>query len=532
VATATREAPPKLAKFKARRRGILIGFALTAGGLASVAQGTDANWDLRNYHLFGAFAFLHGLTFHHLAAAQMQSFFNPLPQLPAYALLASLNGFPRLFAFLMGLPAGLCGLLLFRIAALHAVQAGLAGASARAAAGLAVLIGVTGAAFVPAIGTSSGDVLVAAPLLLAYLQVLRATIARDEGRETAAATLALAGFLAGLAAGAKLTMAIYAAPLGIMIALALGARAAVAAALGMGVGFALAWGPFAFVLWRETGNPFFPMFNDAFRSHDFLPLRLADERFLPRSTLQAWTYPFWWVTRNSGLVSELRMRDPRIALGYLAGLVLLLAGLRGLRSGAQRIGRSEWLLLGVAASSLALWCRLFGVYRYLVVLEMLAPLLPLVALARLRPAWVLPGLGLLAVLCLATTVRPDWGHRRIGAELLWIDPMPVGPGDLVLLAGGAPQAYLVPFMPRSARAVGIGNNLIRPEQEHGLQRRIRAAIAAHRGTAWVVTEAGTFDAERDAALRPYGLVATDECGTVRTSFLLSGHRFCTVRALD
>lgn len=515
-----------------RRRLLLPCLALLIGGLASVGMGTDANWDLRNYHLFGAYAFLHGLTFHHLAPAQMQSFFNPLPQLPAYGLLIALNGFPRLYAFLMGLPAGVCGLLLLRIARLHAAQAGLAGATAWAAAGLATLIGVTGAAFVPAIGTSSGDVLVAVPVLLAYLLVLEAAIARDEGRGAPSLRVAVAGLLAGLAAGAKLTMGIYAAPIGIMILLLLGFRAAVLAALGMGVGFALGWAPFASVLWHEAGNPFFPMFNDIFRSPDFLTVRLADERFLPRSMFQALTYPFWWVTRTSGLVTELVMRDPRIALGYMAWLLLAVVAILGVRRREWRLGRSAWLLMGVTALSLALWCKLFGIYRYLVVLEMLSPLLMVLALARLRRAVLIPGMAVLAILCLATTVRPDWGHVRIGPTLLDIDPMPVAPGDLVIFAGDSPQAYLVPFMPASVRALGVGNNLLRVDQEHGLQRRIRLAIAEHRGAMWVVTEAGHSAGERDAVLRFYGLAATADCRLVATSYARAGHLFCPLRRVE
>ena len=499
---------------------------MIAGGVASMSMGTDANWDLRNYHLFGAYAFLHGLTFHHLAAAQFQSFFNPLLQLPVYGLFTLLAEWPRVYAFCMGVPAGICAYLLLRIALLHASAAGLSALVGRVATGLAMVVGLSGAAFVPAIGTSSADILVAVPLLASYLLVLRGAAAHDRGQRPDPGHIALAGALAGLAAGLKLTMAIYAAPLGLMILVLLGPRAALWAAVAMAAGFAAGWGPFAWILWRETGNPFFPMFNQVFRSPDYLPVAVADERFLPRSVWQAMTYPFWWVVKTQGLVSELPLRDPRVALGTVGAVALLASAVRA------RLRRTDWLLLGVTALSLALWCRLFGIYRYLIVLEMLSPLLVMLALVRWSPRAVPIGLAAVAALCLATTIRPDWGHIRTGQRLLAVEAMPVRAGALVLLAGDAAQAYLVPFMPDRVRAVGIGNNIIRADQEHGLRARIREIVAAHRGVTWFVTESGMDEARSDAIRSGFGIAALGECELVRTNHNPAGHQFCRVRGPD
>jgi hypothetical protein len=513
----------------ARLQALLLLAALFAGGLASVRMGTDANWDLRNYHLFSAHAFLHGLTFHHLAAAQIQSFFNPLLNLPAYLLLTALQDMPRLYAFVMGLPAGLCAYLFAHVIWIHAKGLRLDGFARGAAVSFTLALGVTGAAFVPAIGTSTGDMLTAIPIMLAYLLVLREVGRRDEGHPVRVTFVGAAGLLAGSAAGLKLTMVIYAAPLGLMILALLGLRAAFAAGLGMLGGFLMFWGPFAWLLWRETGNPMFPFYNHVFQSPDYLPVASADERFLPRSALQAATYPLWWVQRTSGLVTELQMRDARMAIGYIASICLALGVFGSFLRRRVWAGRRELLLLGVAMGAYILWVRLFGIYRYLVVLEMLAALVTMVALILLLRQRCLPVLTLILVLCLATTDRPNWGHIRFATEILEVEPMPVGPGALVGFVGDQPQAYLVPFMPPSVRVLGLKNNLISPQADHGLLRRIRAAIREHEGEAWTVTEAGSPPEQTDTALAAYGLEVTGTCTLVRTSFERGGHRFCPVR---
>ena len=59
-------------------------------------QGMDANWDLRNYHLYNPHAWLTGRDSLDVAAAQLQSFHNPLLDVPLYLLVSS--GAPTLLA--------------------------------------------------------------------------------------------------------------------------------------------------------------------------------------------------------------------------------------------------------------------------------------------------------------------------------------------------------------------------------------------------------------------------------------------------
>src|SRR5207244_919974 len=59
-------------------------------GLLALALGQDDNWDLKNYHLYNAYALLNGRLGVDLAPGQWQSYFNPTLDLVYYGLMAAL----------------------------------------------------------------------------------------------------------------------------------------------------------------------------------------------------------------------------------------------------------------------------------------------------------------------------------------------------------------------------------------------------------------------------------------------------------
>src|SRR5689334_19178918 len=69
-------------------------------GLLSVALGQDEGWDMRNYHLYNAYAVLHGRVGFDFAPGGFQSYFNPTLELPYFLLTSWLA--PQLVAFIFG----------------------------------------------------------------------------------------------------------------------------------------------------------------------------------------------------------------------------------------------------------------------------------------------------------------------------------------------------------------------------------------------------------------------------------------------
>ncbi|RVT92078.1 hypothetical protein EOD42_20330 [Rhodovarius crocodyli] len=514
------------------RQAALLLALMVLGGYASASLGTDTNWNLRNSLLYGSHAFLHGRLGLDVAPAQLQTYLNPLGGVPYYWLATRLGDRPWLLAFVMGMPAGLYAWLLSRIALQLAAGAFLARRVGKLAAWIAVLLGVTGAGFASQIGSSAQDILFACPLLLGLWLMLRQAGAPLNGWGEGARLL-LAGLACGAAMGLQPVNGLYALPLGLAALLLPGRRPVLLMGCGMLAGFLLAWLPFALMLQAEFGSLFFPFHNQFFRSPEFPPIRLADERFLPRGVVQALFYPFYWL--QPGVIStEVPMMDARMAIGYLAALLLLvLLFRRGVRLDVIRRERAPLMLLVVMAGAYAMWAWMFGIYRYLLLAESLSGLLAMVAVGRLvqRPRLVAVALfGGLAAVAIFNTVKPDWGHTAHRAPLFRFEPAPDMPADgMLLIAGGYPLSYVVPFLPPTVRVVALYNNILADHlgEDYGLRRRVNRAIAEHRGPFRLLTDPSENEDTMRRALARHGL-ALGPCALMRTSMDPGGLRFCEV----
>ncbi len=89
--------------------------------------------------------------------------------------------------------------------------------------------------------------------------------------------LTMAPFAIGLAAGVLALRA----PLRIRL------HRLVAARHRRSIGAAMFGGVWAYTLWRETGNPFFPYFNDIIGSPLILDASYRDPRFLPHGVARS-----------------------------------------------------------------------------------------------------------------------------------------------------------------------------------------------------------------------------------------------------
>jgi len=175
-----------------------------AYGVLALALGMDANWDLRNYHYYNAYAFLSGRLGFDLLLAHVPTFFNPTIDVPFF--LAAEAWPARVVGFLLGAAQGLNVIPLFGIA--YALLRLEARWRIGTAAGLA-LLGVTGVGALSLVGTTFYDNVVSlGPLLGLWLVVarLRAGEAAPVGPVVALA----AGAIAGLAVGLKPTVAPFA----------------------------------------------------------------------------------------------------------------------------------------------------------------------------------------------------------------------------------------------------------------------------------------------------------------------------------
>src|ERR1700693_950724 len=110
---------PRLLSHERSLRLLLEGAALfasmlVAGTFSAFLLRQDANWDLRNYHFYNAWAYVHGRLGWDLAPAPLQTFLTLPPALPFYWMVAA-DWPPRLIAFVIALPAGVGAFFLAKI---------------------------------------------------------------------------------------------------------------------------------------------------------------------------------------------------------------------------------------------------------------------------------------------------------------------------------------------------------------------------------------------------------------------------------
>lgn len=513
------EAPPQRVAAFARlsmRRGLPASAVACAFGLLAVALGQSNSWDLRNYHLYNGWAFWTGRGDLDFAAAQVQTYFNPVLATCTYLLFTQLP--PWLSTFLLGALQGLNFVPLRRIA--RRLLAGRPPAGYWLPTTVA-LVGTCGVTQLSELGGSIGDNIVSLPVLCALALILDDAAALNMRRAVAA------GLLLGAAAGLKLTVAPFA--VGSAVALwtvvrqqrncgqLLGAFAAAAAA-----GFLLVDGFWLLRLYREFDNPLHPMFGSVFGGEFAPPFSLRDERFVPQSPVQWLFYPLVWIT-DPHRVSDSWFLDVRVPLAFLA-LPLLVARVQG----ADRLP-ARALLAGLATAYL-IWLPLFGIYRYLAPLEMLAPLLTVLALERRTTATT----AMLLALMLVCIRPPGWGHLQASGARFVETQIPAFPrleDATIVLAENEPLAFLAPGFPPTTRFVRIGGNLLGPPYApYGMDREAARRIAATEGPLYALL-ANPHSAQVAAVLARQHLVLGSTCAPIRSNLLTgkSSAQLCTLQ---
>lgn len=481
----------------------LAAIGALAFGLAAYLLGQSNNWDLCNYHWYDGWAWLTGRGDADLAAAQLQTFFNPLLPAASYALLSSLP--PALGTFALGAVQGL------NFALIYLVARALMPDRSRGLVIATAFVGATGATQLGELGATFGDNLLTLFLLGA--------IALAVGRVDRSRALAV-GLVAGAAVGIKLTVAPFAA--GIVLALPLLAadrRTAFTlfgyAAFAALAGFLATGGFWMLELAQRYGNPLFPLFGKWFGGEYAPPGDLRDTRFLPRSLAQWLVYPLVWATTPRA-VSELWFLDLRVPFAFLAALALPL----WYRRAASPRLRYVLVALGIGYVG---WLALFGYYRYLAVVEMLAPLVLVVAICGLpfsQKAISIVAATVLAVVAVTTKPAhwgrlPHYGERYVEVA---VPNLPDLDRATVLLVDDSPLAFVIPSFPATTRFVRVGGNLLGPPlAEWGMDREAARRIAAAAGPLYALL--GNPDSTRaEAALARHGLLRdTHACVAVLTN---------------
>lgn len=524
----TTDEPPRMAAW------CLLLAAPVLFAILAVALGKDAGWDLRNYHWYNPFALFEGRLGFDVAPGHHATYYNPIADVPFYLLARHAPAWMAgaYLGLLFGVVAALIGAIAY-----HAVPLANTWRRLTLAALLALACALGGGAL-PAIGNTSNDVPTAIGFLAALLLFVRHPpwqLGRDHG---SARTLLVAGILAGASVGLKLTNLIYAvglcaATLAIMPNWRRRLTAVAWLGGGLAIGFALFGGYWMLRMWQYGQNPVFPYFNQFFQSPLLIAGSYRDPTYLPKDALTAWLFPFLF-TADSHYAAEWDFRDARIAALYvLLPLTALIMWRQPHRHGPI-MTRTAVFLFVFAGATYLVWLRLFSIYRYLVPLEMLAPLLIVVAFMcwplSLKKRLVAAASVLLVLQAL---VRVDLERLPWKGSYVDVDPPRLNDPEhsMVLMTGYAPMAYVIPAFPREVPFLRIDGWLV-PGDEYngGLAREMHARIDAHAGPLYLLY----VDDEGDRVLmtlRRFGLKADRrQCAQVWSN-VGEPLNFCSIQRL-
>jgi hypothetical protein len=444
--------------------------SLLAGAIYTWFVGEDVNWDWLNYHEYNVWAVIHNRYSIDALPAGFQTYFNPTVYYPVYYLRHFL---PLPYGLMIiGAVHGLNLLLIYFL-----IRALLRETATASAIGAAILIAAVGPMTLSEVGTSFSDILTALPILAGCVLIL-STDGSHRGRTI------LAGLLIGAAVGLKLTNAVYAIGAAASV---LAARRPLPATLWLGLGGAagalVTGGAWSLMLWREFGNPVFPMFNAVFRSPEVMAANIMDWQFLPRGILDALAYPFYWLVGDNRS-SEYPFRDARFAVAT----VLIVLGIgRGLVRRTDIFTRRDTQFLLFFGVSYAAWLGVFSIQRYAIVLELLCA--PLIVLLIARVSAAAPGPASLritsmrlnaAMLVVAVAIalwsQPgDWFRRPwSNAYNPAISKSLEQPALYLLL--DKPLAYIAPRLPPQSRFYQVADIALPIMPEGKFDRRIRTAL--------------------------------------------------------
>ena len=521
---------------KTRLYLIVAVLGAVAYGVVAIGLGQDNNWDLRNYHFYNPFALVNGRLAIDYAPAQLQTFLNPIIDLPYYFLVTHVR--PIMVGFFLGALQGLNYVLIFII-----TFELLPTLPVRPRAGLALLaggIGMYSPVIMAELGATENDVTVTLFVLAGLVLLIKRLLAAENSGAAANdhKSVIIAGLIMGAGLGLKLTVMIYV--LGTTIALLViesGTKNRVRLAgiwmLGIGAGLLVTRGYWMYRMGTAYGSPLFPFYNTVFNSPYYDNLNFADKRALPPSLFQALIYPILFSAKTQITLFLNDFRDLRYAVIY--SLLIMLALKNGYeRSQLQQTGRKqrnradttrplgqpELFLLVFYITSFIIWEVKFSVIRYIAPLEALAPIVIFILVRRLFISKMIQTITVAVAFMGIIGVMNPPGFQRLPWSSTFFEVTPPQLKDpdntIVVIAGRRPWAYMIPFFDPGVRFVRIGGNFTAPSRPNLMKSEMRDLLHKHAGPIYLLSRR-EFLREDAGTLNYYQLYITGpDCKRIKS----------------
>ncbi len=486
-----------------------------------VYAGKDINWDQINYHLYAPHLWWHDRLAQDYYAGSIQSYLNPLSYLPFYAMvMADWND--------LVIACVLATLQFGGIVAIWKLYPRLvpeAFATHKGWRFLACFLGFLSPIYLVELGNSFSENLSGMLVLFSLLYILP-----NQGSSIRHRALFVGGLLMGAATALKLTNGIF--PIAALPLLASSRvndqrsilKSYAAFLGGCATAFILFQGYFSWRLWQQFNNPFFPFFNNIFKSPDFLQEGIQDKMFLGKGFWGFFTLPWDLMKWRRYIYMETAAADSRLMALALLGIACALTHVwrrwqgqaRNAVSVPDELILTSWFFI----IGLALWAWTTHIGRYAIPLWLLLGLLLVAWLLRLLPHrqdWavllVVAVIGIQSLLNLCINAK-RWSPFGYTGKWYELDLPAVAKTNnaLFLTMQNLSPSFLVPYLPEDASFANIVNRqFVAPTGEHISPKF--GKLLRHKNPIFLLTLNDTSDMEivegelktRNAAIAMYGL---------------------------
>ena len=172
-----------------------------------------------------------------------------------------------------------------------------------------------------------------------------------------------------------------------------------------------------------------------------------------------------------------------------------------------------------------------SIYRYLLPLELLSGALMVYLLRSWIPwHWLPIATTVAAALAIFSVRYPDWWRSEYAQHYFEVKVPPVEARAVVLLIGGEPMAYVLPFFPPDGRFLGALNNFNDPQRRNRLAYELDKVVRDHDGPLYSLSlPAGAAP----QILQAHRLRRIDGgCTRVETNMLTSPIELCRLERSD
>ena len=330
----------------------------------------DYSWDFANYHYYNPFAFFYNRMNYDIVPASVNTFFNPLPDIPLFLMIEFFNDSPQLIFAFQGI---WFGLLLFGFFKLLMLFWDCTTFKGILSAFMALVIAATGQATWFQAGSSTNEIPLAFFVVCSLYIILKMLKNSDAQSGT---KFFVAGLVLGLALGLKPTIVFWCVAIGLSLILCYKywnepIKYILLFTFAGLLGYLITNGWWMYKMWVLFDNPFFPFLNALFKSEYFDDINYSDRRFI-------WSFPYnllypFVVGKTS---SEIIFGDARMGVYYF---LVMCAFLRILFHPQKVVlcykNEKIWFfLITVWVIAYVLWLQIFSIYRYIVVIEMIGAL--------------------------------------------------------------------------------------------------------------------------------------------------------------